>query len=395
MTYPVNPTDPTTPTDDDPAAEGAAEFRALKAYIQGLIPFPGGMNFLRKNFIINGDMSIDQRNEGQLAIITHQTATYGADRFVGYCPVGCTADVQRVVLGTGSALNYDVTVAHTALATELVGIETAIEGLDSSFLSYGTAAAKVLSLSFSVIAPLIGTYAIALRNSATNRSYVATYNVPVANQETSITINNILGDITGAWAVNSTLGIDIFFDLGSGTNYETNTINAWQAGNFLRTSTCVQISTAVQTVTITNVQLEQSAAATAFEYLHFTNKELLCRRYYWKTFPHGTKPVGAGGNAGAMGISTGVQNTTARCQITFNFPVSMRATVPVMTYYSPHNNTGVPYDDVSGLDAGTFATLSGLESFDRVVMYMTLPNSNPPNEGAVWLVHATANGDFW
>jgi len=42
--YTPNPTDGTNPTDDVSASTAAAEFRALKTYLQGIIAFGGTIN---------------------------------------------------------------------------------------------------------------------------------------------------------------------------------------------------------------------------------------------------------------------------------------------------------------------------------------------------------------
>jgi hypothetical protein len=153
-------------------------------------------------------------------------------------------------------------------------------------LGWGTASAKTVTLSFWVRSSVTGTYGIGLRNSAGNRSYVATYTINSANTFEYKKIK-IPGDTGGTWLTNNGLGVRIFWDLGSGSNFN-GTANSWNAGSFWRTSGCVNfISNSGATLFIAGVQLEKGEQATGFEYRQYGTELQLCQRYTYRYSANG------------------------------------------------------------------------------------------------------------
>src|SRR5258708_16104390 len=83
MAYIVDPTDPTQPTNDKGATQGAGELRALKAYIAtlaGLGPTGLGVNVFRKNAIIGGDFDTNPWQRGN-AFVGIGVNNVAADRW--------------------------------------------------------------------------------------------------------------------------------------------------------------------------------------------------------------------------------------------------------------------------------------------------------------------------
>jgi hypothetical protein len=366
VAYPIDPANPLYPRDSDPAQYGAAELRALKAYIAGL-QFPGasGTNLFRKNLLVNGDFFFDQRYEGAGVALSQATPRYIADRFVATIATGATATGQRLTASLANGAIYNASVITTVVAApaigDIVALETAIEGLDTAVLQWGTANAAPVSLSFIVQSPIVGLHAVAFRNNATNRCYVTTYNVLLANTAQAITINNILGDIAGAWTTDVTKGIDILWDLGSGTNFETVTTGVWQAGNFLRTAGCVKATGIAGSFKIANVQLEQAQAASVFEQTPYWDKYFRCCRYYEKSFDIGVAPAdNAVGNSGLIQTNQATNSAAAASiQISTQFKTPKRLTTTggaVARTYNP-NATG------AGNDANMYDSTSAASCF--------------------------------
>lgn len=244
----------------------------------------GSNNTTFRNRIINGAMVIDQRNNGASVSVSNGTIVYGADRTLVYedtSASGCT--VQQVTdapAGFNYSLKFTVGTGGSATAAQLAVFEQRIEGFNFADFAFGTASAQPFTLSFWVKATATGTYCAAFRNASDNRSYVSTYTVNTANTWEYKTIT-VVGDTSGTWNTTNGIGISVRFDMGSGSNYRTSTLNAWQSGLFFSTSSQVNIiGTSSASLQITGVQLEEGTAASPFEFRQYGTELALCQRYY-------------------------------------------------------------------------------------------------------------------
>jgi hypothetical protein len=136
-----------------------------------------------KNRIINGNMTIDQRNAG--ASVTPTNAGYTLDRWQLYKPQAGKYTVQQ----NAGAVTPPVGFTNYLGATSYLHIllhnwrlffnNTKIEGYNIADLGWGTADAKTITISFWVRSSLTGTFGGSLRNSAANRSYPFSYTISV------------------------------------------------------------------------------------------------------------------------------------------------------------------------------------------------------------------------
>ena len=242
-------------------------------------PVPNS-SFLR-NRIINGDMRIDQRNAG--ASISVTATGFPVDRF--YINANSTGVIsgQRSTVApagfTNSLLMTVTTPRGTIAANDVYGVRQTLEGFNTADLMWGSASAQTVTLSFWVRSSITGTYTVSLFNAAFNRSYVATYTVNAANTFEYKTVV-VPGDTTGTWATDNTASINVFWDVGSGSDFQA-TANTWVAAGDLRTSGSTNwISTNGATFYLTGVQLEVGTAATPFERRQYGQELALCQRYY-------------------------------------------------------------------------------------------------------------------
>jgi hypothetical protein len=236
-----------------------------------------------RNRIINGDMRIDQRNAGAAVTVNASALFYTLDRWgAGGVTSGGVFTVQRLdgqLPFSPSMLRVNVTSAATPSASQTYNLQQRIEGLNVSDLAFGTGAARSVTLSFKVKSTLTGTFGGALQNGAQNRSYPFTFSIPASNTTTNISIT-IPGDTSGTWSPDSSAGMIVLFDLGSGSSVR-GTAGAWSGSTFYGATGSVSlISNASNTLDISEVQLEPGTVATPFERRSYGQELALCERYF-------------------------------------------------------------------------------------------------------------------
>lgn len=248
----------------------------------------GGPISGNRNKIINGAMMIDQRNAGVSTTPT-ATASYThiLDRWAYNASQTLKTSIQQVGFGTTGVIGLSSTARLRVASAVTPGVADyfifvqKIEGNNIADLGWGSSNAQPITVSFFVNSSVTGTYAISVRNAAINRSYVDTYTINSANTWEYKTIV-IPGDTTGTWQIGNDTGMELTFDLGTGSNFNS-TAGTWAAGNFVTTSGAVKwISTAGAQFHLTGVQLERGRQSTPFEMRSYGQELALCQRYYFK-----------------------------------------------------------------------------------------------------------------
>jgi hypothetical protein len=283
-----------------------------------------------KNKIINGDMRIDQRNAGASVTVASGGYNYTLDRWSTYASQASKFTVQQnggAVTPPAGFTNYlgvTSSSAYTVGAGETFQISQFIEGLNVGDLSWGTANAKTVTLSFWVRSSLTGTFGGSLLNSAQDRSYPFNYTISSANTWTQISVT-VAGDTSGTWLTTNGIGIRVDFSLGTGTTY-SGAANAW-AGTLYWSATGATsvVGTNGATFYITGVQLEVGSSATGFEYVDYTNQLLMCQRYYSK------QSCVSGGTGAYSAFGSGYVSSSTAAWIYIKYAVAMR-TAPTFSY---------------------------------------------------------------
>ena len=251
----------------------------------------------RKNMIINGQMSINQRNGTSSYTIPNATGgSYGAqDRWAineatdGSVSVNMDGDPR-----SGNADGSDVQEFAKAMQIACQGTDTSlastqnlhffqnIEGYNIIPLAWGTPGAKPATLSFWVRSNVVGTYCVGLENSSTNRCCIKEYEVKPGFgwQKVSLTFP---GCTDGSWEQDEGCGIRVRFCLASGTQYDDGIDGQWVSSDVLTTGNQVNFMTSTSNrFFITGVQLEVGSTATEFEHRSYGEELALCQRYYQK-----------------------------------------------------------------------------------------------------------------
>jgi hypothetical protein len=272
------------------------------------------------NRIINGGMTIDQRNVG--ASVTPAASQYFIDRFFAQLNVTSKFSTQQLTatppVGFSQYLRVTSLSAYSVAAGDVATIVQPIEGFNVSDLGWGTANAATVTVSFRVRSSLTGNFGGTIQNNGQARSYPFTYTINAANtwEEKAITIP---GDTSGTWLTNNGIGIQIKFSMGTGSTF-SGTAGAWSSSLFLQpTGSTSIISTNGATWDVTGIQLEKGSTATPFEFRSIGTELGLCQRYA-VAFTSGTTAAAYGGlylvNAG---------------RVWYRMPVTMRSAPTLST----------------------------------------------------------------
>ena len=345
-----------------------------------------------RNRIINGGMVVDQVNEGAAVTVNSNSTFFSVDQFagIGTASAGIFTLQQQTSTPPTGFTHYLRATCTTSDGTIASGtryfIQNPIEGLNVRDFLFGSASAKIVTLSFWVRSSLTGTYTGAFRNNSVNRSYPFEYTINSADtwEKKSITVS---GDATGTWLATTGIGVNVNFALALGSNAH-GTANTWNAANNTGTSNQVNFmsSSSGRTWDITGVQLEIGSTASEFEHRLFSVELMLCQRYYEKTFSAG---VAVAQNSGSLlsALFYRIQVTGATSSgVMWRFATPKRA-APTMTAYNPSATNATWRNTSDSADSGT----ASFNSIGSVGTFVTNPQVAGDGAGESCQVHATAD----
>ena len=304
---------------------------ATKAYVDAgaFVPVTGGANTgLNNNRIINGDMRIDQRNNGASGTATGYTIDrwfYGASQASKGTWQKGVAGANLFALGFPNFLSFTSSSAYSVLTTDAFTVRQPIEADMISDFAWGTANAQPVTLSFLAMSSLAATFGGAISNAAPGtRSCPFSFTL-AANTWTKIAVT-IPGDTASGWTLNGNgVGAVVWFDLGSGANFRS-AAGAWAAGDFRGATGAVSVvGTNGATFYVTGVKLEIGSVATPYNRQSLAKSMADCQRYYQ------VGNFGLQGTAIAGGSTVGYEQTLA---------VVMRAS-PTMVIASEASTTNM------------------------------------------------------
>ena len=215
--------------------------------------------------------------------------------------------------GFTNSLLVTTTTSASAGSSDRSQLEQRIEGFNVDDLSWGTANAKTVTLSFWIRSSLIGQFGGALQNNNGSRAYPFSFTINSADTFEYKTIT-IPGDTTGTWLTTNGIGLAVIFDLGMGSSL-LGTAGVWSSSDFRGATGDTKLSgTLNATLYLTGVQLEVGSYATTFERRPYGTELQLCQRYFF-TLRGADTPIAAGG----------MQTTTVFAGAV-KYPVEMRTT---------------------------------------------------------------------
>lgn len=280
-----------TPVDADeiPLVDSAASW-ALKKLTWANLKATLGLIFwsltaqpTMRNKIINGSFLVDQRNAFASHTVQSGNVTYQPDRFFVWAQgASCTGQIVTV----NGANRYRFT---GAASNTLVALGTRLESKDvgrfygkNATLSVKAASSSLTSLTWTAYYANSTDNFGALNSPAQTQIATGTFNIGSAEATFSAT-----------FPVATTSGIAIHITGG-----------ALGAG---------------QTLTLGDIQLEEGAAATAFEQRPFGAELLLCQRYFASVGNLGSS------NGSLVEVAAGVFTISNTLRVIWQLPVQMRA----------------------------------------------------------------------
>ena len=313
------------------------------------IAFDGG-SFGFRNKVINGDMRIDQRNNGS-AISSNVTSTllYPVDRFFSYMnSANSFLITAQQITDTSNpefqsylrtTTNTATTYANTVSENGQYAIQHRIEGNNVRDLRFGTAQAKSFTISFWVRGNNTGTYLMAFCNASPFlRVYYTTYEINQINTWEKKTIT-VPGDTGGTWQSGNDNGLIAIWGLGfptvsSGSGIGLGTWST-RGGTGPAVGPDPRVETSIlntlqtlhnktgATFDLTGVQLELGSTATPFEHRPIPLELELCQRYFETGQNYDSRFGNAILNSGGLWYATN--------ELHINFK-TIKRTTPSMTF---------------------------------------------------------------
>ena len=291
-----------------------------------------------RNVIINGGMSVAQRNTSVASITASSYNT--ADRWqVGISSLGTWTQSVENDAPTGSGHRKSLKMLCTTAdaspaASDLCFFQQQIEGQNVQYIAKGTSLAEQLTLSFWVKSNVTGTYIVMLYDGDNNRSVSKSYTINASATWEKKTIV-FPADTTGVLDNDANSSLTLRFELAHGSNYTSGTLQtSW--GTYVAANEAVGQTNLASAINnywqITGVQLEAGSVATPFEFEPFETTLRKCQRYFTKSTPSDqptftTLAADSNMNAGCCWITSSTNGGGVRIP----FPVEMRA-VPTVDF---------------------------------------------------------------
>src|SRR4029077_2635504 len=232
-----------------------------------------------------------------------------------------------------------------------------------------------------------GTYSYALLSTGRDATYVGNYTVTAANIWTRVKVPSIPALPTGTGATQigtwnfseGQTGLYIVFPFATGANVRTATLNSWQAGQFMASTTSGNLCTVTTNqLKISGVKLEASAAVSYLSVPSFDQDFLEAVRYYYTTFDY--------------------QSTNSGLSITFNaqaaagaagrWPFARRmAKVPTVV---PYSSTTFAAGNLRNLTTSTDLALANLSATRKGAYILTTSGGGAKGDVLAAIITADA-----
>ena len=366
----------------------------------------GGAPLSHRNKVINGAMTVSQRN-GTSAVQLSASEQYIIDRFKN--DTGSSFDMKADASqstdtpdGFQNSLKLVCDGVSTPTGGHNGGISSFLEGRDVQDFGFGTSGAKPITVSFyakSAAQNANDTYSFMIaysRNSdATRTQQTRNFTVTASWQRFSFTFQPT-GQAQSEAIKNNTsnYGIQLFWSLAAGPDDLFSEVTTWTARSALTGITGQNnfFDASGNEFYLTGVQLEVGDTATSFEHRSFGDELARCQRYFYR---HGD--LNSTRNYALMGNGMiGHNGSTDTGKIEVVAPVRMRQqpTVSVIgtdsfIIHTGGGETGTS-DMIGTLGSGGLWTAASSDINFWIDFGRTSGGS--PNRGVACIVYANNNG---
>lgn len=372
--------------------------------------FYANVSQLVHNPIINGRMDIWQR--GNTSGVSQSQSLYQADRWYltaqsddpGDAPYLVVRQSNNVPSFANSSLSLSSSLevfVDTGLVTtstnDLYSISQRIEGYVWRLL-----AGKPLTLSFWVRSHLTGIYCVALKNG-NDSNFIREYTIDTANTWEYKTLRfdaspDVYG--TGVWNYTTGIGIELAFSLHTGSNFEYPK-DQWSTGigEGVQCATANQVN-AVNSPNVSWFLTDVVLRTGDYQLLNgpyytypiiprsLQEEEILCKRYYQKSFDRNTKPAANTGlNTGEHRFTTFKSGVVTMTSPTVLLPVALRTKTTTRTLYNPANTNNQVRDVTNNVDCNG----SGLSTWSTDTLSIATAGHSSTAVGDQLAVHWTVD----
>jgi hypothetical protein len=310
--------------------------------IDGLTSINGGQVGGRRNIVYNGEMKVAQRSTSETGLgaangyHTLDRWDMAAGSTAGRFTMAQVADGPA---GFANCLKLTTTTADTSLAAaEALVLRQRFEGQDLQQLKKGTASAEQVTVSFYVKGNAAALYVCELYDDDNARTIAQSFAVTTAWNRIELTF---AADTSGPFNDDNGASLRLDFWLHAGSNFTSGTfaVNTWAdvvSANRVAVDGFTSILDSTdRTLSITGVQMELGATATAFESRSYGEELALCRRYCERY----TAPT----TVGLQKPIVGTYNTTTVIMVVHRPQTSYRAT-PTLSYSALSDFDLEPFD---------------------------------------------------
>ena len=244
----------------------------------------------RRNLIINGDMRIWQRSNGN-AVTGATGLKFGPDRWM--FEEGCNNLVTVLTRSTDTPLDQGFKYSFQLSPSQAEsGLQTGdfaqymyfVEGYDFAHTQWGTINAKPCTLSFWFKTNMGGQHYVSFNSF----SGVDTWGTSIRSTANvwEYHVITVPPPMTGSWNTTNSRGLEIRIGLvRSGSVTQANSEQWYHGGSNYNGFADAHSDWAFNTAHnayLTGVQLEIGSQATPFEHRPYAEELALCQRYYWK-----------------------------------------------------------------------------------------------------------------
>ena len=244
----------------------------------------------RRNLIINGDMRIWQRSNGN-AVTGATGLKFGPDRWM--FEEGCGQLVTVLTRSTDTPLDQGFKYSFQLSPSQAEsGLQTGdfaqymyfVEGYDFAHAQWGTINAKPCTLSFWFKTNMGGQHYVSFNSSGGIDTWGTSIRSTANVWEHHVI--TVPPPMTGSWNTTNSRGLEIRIGLvRSGSVTQANSEQWYHGGSNYNGFADAHSDWAFNTAHnayLTGVQLEIGSQATPFEHRPYAEELALCQRYYWK-----------------------------------------------------------------------------------------------------------------